>query len=344
MGDEQRRAVAAELVGGDLDAVGAGNRPRRRGAPVEAGRRGAVHRSRLPDHPLVATTRVVLHRASARPQPAPALRQQRQGAAADVLGELVLPHGGTVWTSTLVDGLGLLGVDERNARQAAGPARASRACSTPSATAAAPAGTSPTAGRHLLTVGHRADLPLRRRTAGVGRALARRAVRRARGPAGQAPPAAQPARRSPGSGSSAPGTAVSPHPEREDVANAVLRDLDLVDSSIVLRRRDRLARRRTPRSSAGPGTSTRSPRATRRSSTSSRRRRPATPAERFAALVELVHAWRRFPFGDPEIPAELLPAGWPGRRAKQLLRRPPRRVVPGRQRAGSSEAEATCRC
>ena len=35
------------------------------------------------------------------------------------------------------------------------------------------------------------------------------------------------------------------------------------------------------------------------------------------ALIELVHAWRRFPFGDPEFPAELLPPGWPGRRAKQ---------------------------
>ena len=36
-----------------------------------------------------------------------------------VLGELVLPHGGTVWTATLVDALELLGVNEPNARQAA---------------------------------------------------------------------------------------------------------------------------------------------------------------------------------------------------------------------------------
>ena len=48
-------------------------------------------------------------------------------------------------------------------------------------------------------------------------------------------------------------------------------------------------------------------------------RRPATPAEHFAALVELVHGWRRFPFGDPEFPDELLPPGWPGRRAKELF-------------------------
>ena len=48
-------------------------------------------------------------------------------------------------------------------------------------------------------------------------------------------------------------------------------------------------------------------------------RRPSAghPAGALRRAVELVHAWRRFPFGDPEIPAELLPAGWPGRRAKQ---------------------------
>src|SRR5262245_766981 len=35
-----------------------------------------------------------------------------------VLGEFVLPHQGSVWTSTVVRSLGLLGVEERNARQA----------------------------------------------------------------------------------------------------------------------------------------------------------------------------------------------------------------------------------
>jgi phenylacetic acid degradation operon negative regulatory protein len=48
-------------------------------------------------------------------------------------------------------------------------------------------------------------------------------------------------------------------------------------------------------------------------------RQPRTPDARFAAVVELVHAWRRFPFDDPELPDRLLPATWPGRRAKQLF-------------------------
>lgn len=36
------------------------------------------------------------------------------------------------------------------------------------------------------------------------------------------------------------------------------------------------------------------------------------PGEPFAAQVHLVQAWRRFPFLDPDLPASLLPADWPG--------------------------------
>ena len=35
-----------------------------------------------------------------------------------ILGEFVLPRGGTAWTQSLVDGLATLGASERNARQA----------------------------------------------------------------------------------------------------------------------------------------------------------------------------------------------------------------------------------
>ena len=48
-------------------------------------------------------------------------------------------------------------------------------------------------------------------------------------------------------------------------------------------------------------------------------RRPQTPDSQLVALTELVHEWRHFPFVDPEIPTELLPAGWPLPRAKQLF-------------------------
>ena len=32
-----------------------------------------------------------------------------------------------------------------------------------------------------------------------------------------------------------------------------------------------------------------------------------------------MHAWRRFPFLDPKLPAELLPAEWAGARAAALF-------------------------
>jgi phenylacetic acid degradation operon negative regulatory protein len=35
--------------------------------------------------------------------------------------------------------------------------------------------------------------------------------------------------------------------------------------------------------------------------------------------IELVSAYRTFPFRDPDLPGELLPEGWPGRRAHQLF-------------------------
>jgi phenylacetic acid degradation operon negative regulatory protein len=44
-------------------------------------------------------------------------------------------------------------------------------------------------------------------------------------------------------------------------------------------------------------------------------RRAASPLEAFVAQVELVQAWRRFPFLDPDLPGELLDHDWPGPRA-----------------------------
>lgn len=46
-------------------------------------------------------------------------------------------------------------------------------------------------------------------------------------------------------------------------------------------------------------------------------RRAADP---LARSVQLVHAWRRFPWRDPALPRELLPSGWRGARAAALFR------------------------
>ncbi len=54
----------------------------------------------------------------------------------------------------------------------------------------------------------------------------------------------------------------------------------------------------------------------------------------YSARCQLVHAWRRFLFRDPQLPAELLPDGWPGTAAAAFfdehagrLRRPADRYV-----------------
>ncbi|MFC3712939.1 PaaX family transcriptional regulator C-terminal domain-containing protein [Sphingoaurantiacus capsulatus] len=47
---------------------------------------------------------------------------------------------------------------------------------------------------------------------------------------------------------------------------------------------------------------------------------PVGDAERFVAYVQLVQAWRRFPFIDPKLPARFLPDPWIGRDAAALMR------------------------
>lgn len=47
--------------------------------------------------------------------------------------------------------------------------------------------------------------------------------------------------------------------------------------------------------------------------------RPSSGEASFRMQTLLVHAWRKFPFLDPDLPAELLPAGWPRPRAHDLF-------------------------
>ena len=49
------------------------------------------------------------------------------------------------------------------------------------------------------------------------------------------------------------------------------------------------------------------------------RQRPRSPEAIFRAQTLLVHAWRKFPFLDPDLPERLLPAGWPRSRAHELF-------------------------
>jgi phenylacetic acid degradation operon negative regulatory protein len=48
---------------------------------------------------------------------------------------------------------------------------------------------------------------------------------------------------------------------------------------------------------------------------------PGSPDDFFVAQAQITHQWRRFPFIDPGLPAELLPDQWPGQEARALYRR-----------------------
>jgi phenylacetic acid degradation operon negative regulatory protein len=47
----------------------------------------------------------------------------------------------------------------------------------------------------------------------------------------------------------------------------------------------------------------------------------ANPSDTLVRLVDLVHAWRRFPWIDPALPRELLPTHWSGTKAVKLFQR-----------------------
>src|SRR5262249_55550820 len=49
------------------------------------------------------------------------------------------------------------------------------------------------------------------------------------------------------------------------------------------------------------------------------RQRPRNPEAMFRSQTLLVHAWRKFPFLDPDLPERLLPPGWPRSRAHDLF-------------------------
>ncbi|HEX4984110.1 MAG TPA: PaaX family transcriptional regulator C-terminal domain-containing protein [Ilumatobacteraceae bacterium] len=233
-----------------------------------------------------------------------------------ILGEFVLPRAGRAWTQSLVDGLAVLGVGERNARQAI--ARTAD---------------------HGFIESERVGRRARWRLTVHGRELLTAGTERIYGFGSDgaewddrwlvvvcAVPEDQRAKRHhlrsrlafAGFGFLTPTIAISPHTDREQLANAVLRDLDLAGAGVVFRAeagsltpaRDLLSRAWDLDGLAAEYDAF---------VVAFGERRPSTDHDRFAALVELVHGWRRFPFVDPEIPERLLPDHWPGRPAKRTF-------------------------
>lgn len=236
-----------------------------------------------------------------------------------VLGEFVLPAGEPVWTRALLEVMGSLDIEPKSARQAL------------ARTAAEGLLTSDRDGRRvrwsLTPAGERLLSEGAERIYGFG-APARHWDGRWLVLLASVPESRRRLRHRlrtrlawAGLGSPAPGVWVSPDPGKEPEVAAVLDELDLggMSSSFVGRYGaigragdvvaqawdlDRVERAYSEfldefGPDADPGT--------------------APEGGSLARQVQLVHAWRRFPFLDPELPAELLPDCWAGVRAAELF-------------------------
>ncbi|MFF4241038.1 PaaX family transcriptional regulator C-terminal domain-containing protein [Actinomadura geliboluensis] len=255
--------------------------------------------------------------------PRPEFRRRRELGAASarsllltVLGEFVLPGGEAVWTATFLRALGLLGVEEKAVRQAlarsaaegwlAGERRGRRTAwrLTPAGERLLTDGTEriygfggpvgPWDGRWLLVL---ATVP---ETSRRLRHLLRTRLAWS------------------GLGNLSPGVWVSPHPGREPEVRGVLAEIGVADSSTLF--------------TGGLGDLAEARRVARQAwdldeielayedfLDAVRALRPADEPGTFAAHTRLVQEWRRFPFLDPALPAELLPDDWSGSQAFALF-------------------------
>jgi len=252
--------------------------------------------------------------------PTPALSRRHAAGAPSargllftLLGEFVLPGGGTAWTSAVLAALARLGIEEKTTRQALMRTAASGWLDAEKAgrrtrwrlTASAQKMLTEGAdriysfagpaeswdGRWLLVY---ARIPESDRRA-------RHVVRSRLSWAGL--------------GSLGPGLWISPHPGRENEAISVLREAGVAaDAHVFVARRSGLAEVPTMVAEAWDLGAIEE-----QYEAFLEEFRAAAPADVLARQIELVHAWRRFPAVDPALPRELLPARWSGLKAAQLF-------------------------
>lgn len=245
----------------------------------------------------------------------------RRGAKAQlltILGEFVLPAGGSVWTTSLVESARALGVGEKNARQAISRiadqgliesrrrGRAVRWSLTARGSALLESGTSRIYALGSAPVEWEGEWLLAHCPIAESHRTVRHRLRRSLAFLGF--------------GELSPSLLVSPHVDREEELRRVVHELDVVDETLILRSRtDSDAANHDIVSRAwdldGLG------RAYAAFAERYDRRCPVEPRDVFVALVDLVDDWRRFPFTDPELPTELLPDRWSGQEAASTFRR-----------------------
>jgi phenylacetic acid degradation operon negative regulatory protein len=238
--------------------------------------------------------------------------ESARGLLLTVLGEFVLPAGGSAWTSAFIDVFGRLGVEEKAARQALArtaadgwieSARSGRRTQwqlTPDGTRLLTEGTE----RIYAFAGAQRDwdgswLLVLARVPESDRS-ARHLLRTRLGWAGL--------------GSPAPGIWVTTHTGRAGEVEQVLRQAGLADAQIFT------ARHHSGGELAGlVAQAWDLPAIERRYEEFLAEFAAPAAGDPLIRLIELVHAWRRFPSIDPGLPLSLLPAGWSGERAATLF-------------------------
>jgi phenylacetic acid degradation operon negative regulatory protein len=243
--------------------------------------------------------------------PAPVLSRRHatgsesaRGLLFTVLGELVLPTGGSAYTSAFIDVLSRLGVEEKTSRQALMRTAADGWLAserlgrrtiwrlTPAAEQLLIEGTNRIFGFTAIADDWdgRWALVLASEPDRAARHLLRTRFRWA------------------GFGSPAPGVWVSPHADRA-------KDIDRLSPDLQIFLAEHY----------GGGPLTAMVRqawdldALERAYEEFLSSFQAPAREPLAGVIDLVHAWRRFPFIDPELPSEFLPPGWSGTEAAALF-------------------------
>ncbi len=237
-----------------------------------------------------------------------------RGLLFTVLGEFVLPTGGSAWTSTFIEVFGRLGVEEKATRQALMRSAADGWLASQRLGRRTVWRLSPNAKRFLSEGAERiygfsatqpewdgrwllvhARLPEAERSS---RHLLRTRLSWA------------------GFGTPAPGVWISTHPDRAAEAERVLDEAGVRDAHIFL----------ADHHGGGElGTLVRQAwdldaiEKAYEEFLDEFAREPA--GEPLVRVVQLVHAWRRFPSIDPALPVELLPARWSGALAAKQFRR-----------------------
>jgi phenylacetic acid degradation operon negative regulatory protein len=235
-----------------------------------------------------------------------------RGLLFTLLGEFVLPGGGTAWTSAVLASFARLGIEEKTTRQALMRTAAS-GWLDPEKVGRRTRWRLTARAREMLTEGaERIYSFTGPAQSWDGRWLLvyaripesdRRARHVVRSRLSWA-----------GFGSLGAGLWISPHPDREAEAISVLREAGVADAHVFVARRSGLADVQAMVAAAWDLDAIED-----RYGEFIEEFHATTPADVLARQVEIVHAWRRFPSIDPLLPRELLPAHWSGLTAARLF-------------------------